>query len=34
MDWLNFLKVMMVEEKAAMEKYQLAVDVADDPAIK
>jgi len=24
----------MVEEEAAIEKYQLAVDVADDPAIK
>ena len=34
MDWLNFLKVMMVEEKGAIEKYQLAFDVADDPAIK
>ena len=34
MDWLHFLKVMMVEEKGAIEKYQLAVDVADEPAIK
>jgi len=25
---------MMVEEEAATEKHQLAVDVADDPAIK
>lgn len=34
MDWLNFLKVMVVEERAARDKYQLAVDLADDPAIK
>ena len=34
MDWLNFLKVMAVEERAARDKYQLAVDLADDPAIK
>jgi len=33
-NWLNFLEVMMVEEEAATEKHQLAVDVADDPAIK
>lgn len=34
MDWLNFLKVMAIEEKAARDKYQLAADLADDPAIK
>ena len=34
MDWLNFLKVMIIEERAARDKYQLAVDLADDPAIK
>ena len=33
MDWLNFLRVMVVDEKAAREKYQLALDQADDPAI-
>ena len=30
MDWLNFLKVMIIEEHAAVDKYQLAVDLADD----
>jgi rubrerythrin len=34
MDWLNFLKVMVIEEKAARDKYQIAVDLADDPAIR
>ena len=34
MDWLSFLKVMIIEERAAVEKYQLALDAADDPAIK
>lgn len=34
MDWLNFLKVMVIEERAARDKYQLAVDLADDPAIR
>lgn len=34
MDWLNFLKMMAIEEKAARDKYQMAVDLADDPAIR
>jgi rubrerythrin len=34
MDWLNFLKVMVIEERAAREKYQVAVELADDPNIK
>lgn len=34
MDWLNFLKVMAIEEKAARDKYRLAANLADDPAIK
>ncbi len=34
MDWLNFLKVMTIEEKAARDKYQVAVDLAEDPAIR
>lgn len=34
MDWLHFLKAMMIEEEAAQKKYQLAMDLADDPAIK
>ena len=34
MDWLNFLKVMAIEERAARDKYQLAFDLADDPATR
>ncbi len=34
MDWLNFLKVMIIEEQAARDKYQLAMDLAEDPNIK
>lgn len=34
MDWLNFLKVMIIEERAAREKYQLAANLAGDLAIK
>ena len=34
MDWLNLLKMMVIEEKAARDKYQVAVDLADDPAIR
>ncbi len=34
MDWLNFLKVMAIEERAARDKYQLAADLASDPAIR
>lgn len=34
MDWLNFLKVMMIEEMAARDKYQLAMELANDPQIK
>jgi len=34
MDWLNFLKVMAIEERAARDKYQLAANLADDPNIK
>ncbi len=34
MDWLNFLKVMIIEEKAARDKYQLAMDLAEDPNVK
>jgi len=34
MDWLNFLKVMAIEERAARDKYQVAVELADDPAIR
>ena len=34
MDWLNFLKVMPIEERAARDKYQVAVDLADGPVIR
>ena len=34
MDWLSFLKVMIIDEKAAREKYQLAAEQADDPEVK
>lgn len=34
MDWLHFLKVMMIEEQAARDKYQVAVDLAQDPAVR
>ena len=34
MNWLSFLQVMILEEKAAQEKYQVAVDAADDPKIR
>ena len=34
MDWLNFLKVMVVDEQAARAKYQLAVNLAEDEKLK
>jgi rubrerythrin len=34
MDWLAFLKIMAMEEHAAQAKYQLAVDMAEDPELK
>ena len=34
MDWLNFLKVMAIEEHAARAKYQLAMDLAEDQDLK
>ncbi len=34
MDWLNFLKVMTVDEKAAQEKYALAAQLAEQPELK
>jgi len=34
MDRLNFLGVMMIEERAARDKYQVAVDLADDPTMR
>ena len=34
MDWLSFIKIMMMEEKAARAKYQLAVDLAEDKELK
>jgi rubrerythrin len=34
MDWLSFLKIMTMEEKAARAKYQLAMDLAEDKELK
>ncbi len=34
MDWLNFIKIMMLEEHAARAKYQLALDLAEDEELK
>lgn len=34
MDWLHFLKVMELDEKAAWKKYDLAARVAKDPELK
>jgi rubrerythrin len=34
MDWLSFLRIMMMEEQAAQAKYQLAVDLAEDANMK
>jgi len=34
MDWLNFLKMMVIEERAARDKYQLAADLAGDQTIR
>jgi rubrerythrin len=34
MDWLNFLKVMVVDEQAARAKYQLAMNLAEDEKLK
>jgi len=33
-DWLSFLKIMAMEEKAAEAKYQLAMDMAEDEDLK
>ncbi|RLC70202.1 MAG: hypothetical protein DRJ03_29215 [Chloroflexi bacterium] len=34
MDWVTFLKVMIEDEKAAVNKYQLAVEEADSKELK
>lgn len=34
MDWMTFLKVMIEDEKAAVNKYQLAVEGADSKELK
>ena len=34
MDWVTFLKVMIEDEKAAIEKYQLAIEQADSKKLK
>lgn len=34
MDWVTFLKVMIEDEKAAISKYQQAIEVADSKELK
>ena len=34
MDWIGFLKVMIIEEKAAEQKYQVAMEMAQDPQVR
>lgn len=34
MDWVTFLKVMIEDEKAAFNKYQQAIEVADSKKLK
>jgi rubrerythrin len=34
MDWVTFLKVMIEDEKAAINKYRLAVEKADSGKLK
>lgn len=34
MDWKAFLQIMVIEEKAAWDKYQVAMELADDPGVR
>ena len=34
MDWLNFLKVMALDEEAAYRKYDLAASLATEPELR
>lgn len=34
MDWMTFLNVMIEDEKAAINKYQLAIEQADSKELK
>lgn len=34
MDWITFLNVMIEDEKAAINKYQLAIEQADSKELK
>ena len=34
MDWLSFIRIMMIEEHAARAKYQLALDLAEDEELR
>lgn len=34
MNWLDFIKVMLVDEHAAMAKYKMAAELAPNPKIK
>lgn len=33
-DWLHFIRVMIVDERGAVGKYQIAAAQADDPKVK
>ncbi len=34
MDWENFFRLMVIDEKAARAKYETALSVASDPEIR
>lgn len=34
MDWLNFLKIMAIDERAAQAKYQTAMELAPNEDLK
>lgn len=34
MDWLDFVDVMMVDEKSSSTKYEMVAKIATDPQIK
>jgi rubrerythrin len=34
MDWITFLQVMIEDEKAAIQKYRIALESADSEALK
>jgi rubrerythrin len=34
MDWMAFLNVMIEDERAAIKKYKIAVEAAEEPELK